>query len=64
VDTYELTDWLGALDALGKTGPSDFLATIRAIETTDPDLVSYPRMKVSDDATVIYATGTTGEDPA
>jgi Protein phosphatase 2C len=64
VDTYELTDWLGALDALAKTGPSDFLATIRAIETTDPDLVSYPRMKVSDDATVIYATGTTSEDPA
>jgi hypothetical protein len=42
VDTYELTDWRGALDALAKTGPSDFLATIRAIESADPVLVSYP----------------------
>jgi hypothetical protein len=56
VDTYELTDWRGALDALAKTGPSDFLATVRAIETTDPDLVMYPRMKVSDDATIVYAS--------
>ncbi len=64
VDTYELTDWRGVLDALAKTGPSEFLATIRATETADRDLVSYPRMKVSDDATVVYASGTTTEDRA
>jgi protein phosphatase 2C-like protein len=57
VDTYELTDWRGALDALAKNGPDDFLATVRAIETVDPDLITYPRMKVSDDATVVYASG-------
>lgn len=62
VDTYELTDWRGALDALAKTGPSDFLASIRATEIADPDLVAYPRMKVSDDATVVYASGSASED--
>jgi len=56
VDTYELTDWRGALDALAKLGPSEFLATIRAVEATDRELVTYPRMKVSDDATVVYAS--------
>ncbi len=64
VNTDELTDWRGALDALAKTGPGDFIATVRAIETADPALVTYPRMKVSDDATVVYATTTTSEAPA
>jgi hypothetical protein len=59
-----LTDWRGALDALTKTGPSDFLSVIRAAETADPHHVSYPRMKASDDATVVYATGTPSEDHA
>lgn len=62
VDTYELTDWRGTLDALAKTGPSDFLATIRAVEKADLELVDFPRMKVSDDATVVYASGATSLD--
>ena len=57
VDTYSLTDWGGALDVMAKTGPSDFLRSIRAVEASDPDALVHPRIKPSDDATVMYVTG-------
>lgn len=64
IDTYGLTDWNGALDLLAKTGASHFLAMIRAAEAGDPDLKRYPRMKVSDDATVVYVTDSTEQASA
>ena len=57
VDTYTLTDWGGALDAMAKSGPSDFLRAIRAVEASDPDASVHPRIKPSDDATAIYVAG-------
>jgi len=59
VDTYSLSDWNGALDILQSVGTTAFLDAVRKVESDDPDLSSYPRMKRSDDATVAYVSGTT-----
>src|SRR3954447_9041115 len=57
VDTYGVTDWGGALDSMAKSGPNDFLRVIRAVEAADPDASAHPRIKPSDDATVLYVVG-------
>ena len=55
VDLFGQTDYGRALDYLNRSGPGAFLDRVRDIEHHDPKGVRYPRNKVSDDATAVYA---------
>lgn len=56
VDLFRAGGWGAALGALARTGPEWFIQRlVRPIEQADPLGVRYPRNKVSDDATVVFA---------
>ena len=54
-NTFGLYSWEQTLDLLGAHGPQALLRSVRAAEMSDPSLVQWPRTKLSDDATVVYA---------
>lgn len=55
VDTFKTRDWPAILDLLATDGPSALIHDVRASERTDPAATTWPRNKISDDATVVYA---------
>lgn len=56
VDLFRAGGWDSALRVIAGNGPEWFLRhLIRSIEECDPRGVRYPRNKVSDDATVVFA---------
>ncbi len=54
VDLFRLIDWASALDLMGRGGPRELIARVRAVEQSDTGATRWPRNKVSDDATAIY----------
>lgn len=52
VDTFQDMDWPACLDYLQEYGPRALIRHVRRIEETDPEGATWPRFKVSDDATV------------
>ena len=55
VDTFKTRDWPAILDLLATDGPSVLIQDVRASERADADATTWPRNKISDDATVVYA---------
>ncbi|WOX23350.1 protein phosphatase 2C domain-containing protein [Streptomyces solicathayae] len=55
VDTFALGDWSACLDTLQQHGPADLIKQVRDAEFSDPALDRWPRSKMHDDATVIFA---------
>jgi hypothetical protein len=54
VQEYGLMGWPGLLDVLRAEGPGGLVGRVRAAEAGDPDAVRWPRLKTSDDATIVY----------
>ncbi len=54
VDHYGVLGWPGLLAVLADPGPEELITQVRAAEATDPDGARWPRLKLSDDATIIY----------
>jgi hypothetical protein len=54
VDLFHLIDWASALDLMGRGGPRELIARVRAVEQCDTGATRWPRNKISDDATAIY----------
>jgi len=54
VDPFRLLDWTGVLDLMGRGGPSELIARVRAAEQSTDSMARWARNKVSDDATAIY----------
>jgi protein phosphatase 2C-like protein len=54
VELFGLQTWPDLLAVLRAAGPAGLLSQVRAAEAADPDRARWPRVKVSDDATVIY----------
>jgi hypothetical protein len=48
--------WESALDLIERSGADEFVDQIRTVEAMDPHGSRYPRNKVGDDATVVFAT--------
>ena len=55
VDPFAILDWTAALDLLASSGPGTVIDRVRAIERADPVAIRWPRNKISDDATAVYA---------
>jgi hypothetical protein len=56
VDLFDLADWHVVLNILSESGPQWFTdRLVRAVEEVDSRGARYPRNKVSDDATVVFA---------
>lgn len=55
VDPFAAVDWPAALELLASDGPSALIDRVRTAERADPAAVKWPRNKISDDATVVYA---------
>jgi hypothetical protein len=56
VDLFAAGEWAGVLKLLVSSGPQWFInELVRGIESHDPRGVRYPRNKVSDDATIVFA---------
>ncbi len=55
VTPFEVTGWAAVLDLLASDGPSALISRIRTEERADPAAVRWPRNKISDDATAVYA---------
>lgn len=53
---FGATDWPGVLEIMSKVGPSGLISKVRELERLDSQAKRWPRYKVSDDATAIYAT--------
>jgi hypothetical protein len=53
-DKYCLLTWPAMLTLISKSGPGELIRQVRAAEASDPGCVRWPRMKASDDATVLY----------
>lgn len=57
VDTLEaFRDWEELFAYVQVSGLEKTMATLRAIERSDPECSRYPRLKVFDDATAIYVS--------
>ena len=56
VDMFGASSWSGALDDLRITGPEAWIQRVRELEATDPNMVRWPRYKVSDDAALACCT--------
>jgi len=54
VDDFGIQSWPGTLAVLREFGPAELISQVRAAEATDQQRARWPRVKVSDDATVIY----------
>ena len=54
-DRFHITDWAGVLKLLNEDGPQHLINRVRAAEHDDPQGERWPRGKVHDDATVVYA---------
>jgi Protein phosphatase 2C len=54
-DRFHLTDWAGVLKLLDEEGPQHLINRVRAAEHDDLHGERWPRGKVHDDATVVYA---------
>jgi hypothetical protein len=57
-DRFRLTDWAGVLKLLGEEGPQELISQVRAAEHADPRGERWPRGKIHDDATAVYAAMT------
>jgi len=55
VDRFGLTDWDRLMTMLRHFGPAELLARVRAAEASDADCGRWPRGKVCDDATAVWA---------
>ncbi|MYS82483.1 hypothetical protein [Embleya scabrispora] len=55
VDRYGLSDWDRLMTTLRHFGPAELLARVRAAETSDADGSRWPRAKICDDATAVWA---------
>ncbi|MFF5721556.1 hypothetical protein [Streptomyces buecherae] len=55
VEIFREGDWTESLALLRKEGAQALLDRVRAAEDADPDGVAFPRGKLHDDATAIYA---------
>lgn len=55
VDRFGLSDWDRLMTTLRHFGPAELLARVRAAEASDSDGVRWPRGKVCDDATAVWA---------
>ncbi len=53
-DRYGLLSWPAALSVIREHGPDELIQQVRAAEDSDPDGIRWPRMKASDDATIVY----------
>ena len=56
VDMFGACSWSDALDGLRVAGPEAWIQRVRELEATDPDMVRWPRYKVSDDAALACCT--------
>ena len=55
VNLFRFGDWLDAFAALRTGGPATLIRRVRAAEQQDRNRRSFPRDKVSDDASAAYA---------
>jgi hypothetical protein len=55
-DRFTLTDWPGLMHTLAEHGPAELIHRNRAAENRNPDGARWPRGKIHDDATAVYAT--------
>ncbi|MEU0931780.1 MULTISPECIES: integrase [unclassified Embleya] len=55
VDRYGLSDWDRLMTTLRHFGPAELLARVRAAESSDADGARWPRGKICDDATAVWA---------
>jgi hypothetical protein len=55
VDVFGAAGWTTALDLLASDGPSALIDRVREMERSDALAVKWPRNKISDDATAVYA---------
>ena len=55
VERFDLGSWPDALALLEDRGPAELLRRVRQVEAEDSDCSRWPRGKVRDDATVLYA---------
>jgi len=53
-DKYGLLTWPAALKVIRDDGPGELISQVRAAEDADRDHTRWPRMKTSDDATIVY----------
>lgn len=51
---YQLADWKGLLDLAQDSGPDEVIHRVREAESSDPVGERWPRLKQSDDATVMF----------
>lgn len=56
VSMFHQHTWEGLLDILELAGPTELIQQVRKAEDMDPVGATYPRNKVSDDASVVFAT--------
>jgi hypothetical protein len=56
-DRFHLTDWAGVLKLLSEN-PQELISQVRAAERADPRGERWPRGKIHDDATAVYAAMT------
>lgn len=54
VEPFGLLSWPDMLALLRDIGPAELISQVRAAEAADPERARWPRVKVSDDATVVY----------
>ena len=68
VDSYGVLGWPRLLEVLAGLGPEELIAQVRAVEASDPEGARWPRLKPSDDATIVYwrqpgnSAGTGGDE--
>jgi len=62
VDVYGTLTWNSALDRMATTGPVSLLGQLREVERGDLAAHTYPRIKLSDDATAIFAAWTAADE--
>ena len=62
VDIYRTLTWNTALDLMDTAGPTGLLCKLRTLERADQTAHIYPRIKLSDDATAVFATWTAEND--
>ncbi|MGC0414521.1 integrase [Embleya sp. AB8] len=55
VDRFGLSDWDRLMTTLRHFGPAELLARVRAAEAADADGTRWPRGKICDDATAVWA---------
>ena len=59
---YEVVDWAGLLDLVGRRGPAEALALVHRAEQGDPDGRRWPRTKCHDDKTIAVLARENVED--